>query len=1777
MNQDASKAFLLSTISCGMSDASDDPALLFTPVQSASKVENPDDVPPSLSLDTPTRPGSPDVPKDASGTRIYVEVPKKSATELAKFQPAKDMIRDSDPDAEGTSKIEEIEGEYTLGSKRFLFARYGDGVIRRKEDWEFRTSHPELYDDYMKRREEGNVPKFDPSSVRVHPKHRIQLVLNVPKRKPGPVVDGDYVSDSDSSNETEGAESDDYEDTYLRRSTRASRRQTSKQVRVLPYSPRKTRSRGRQTSPISVDDDSESEQSLPRRRSSRNAKKKSNSINEQSDYQSDGVEESSDYQESRTRRRSKQPTKRKGPKPAYGRIRKVEDLYDSDPDTAPLRGHREECEKCHRAPSHILLKRLSKRTKRRKKHDDDLSEDEEELANRLGGWVRCLKCCVAAHWNCLSRIQQQEILKAARVEAEVGKVEGSGIATKMKDLNVTETTEFICGSCSKGGICMVCHKTAVESEQKASLPTSGSLPDAGKTTEDAIGKDDPAEPKSLLAELEPGHELLFRCNTCKRLAHYAHLPVEDEDLSPVEIARFYQKDNDWQCDDCASYIFRLDKIIAWRPFFPANASDKYMSSPEDANYKENLPREYLVKWVDRSYRRVEWVPHMWLVATHYAKLKNFYSSGPRLPLLNGAEVATSVPVVKENTNDLALANTEDEKSRATSADIEHTLAETDVPPPPMLDAESRIPPRWKIVDRVLDVLIWAPRKLKGRPPKKQKSKQRIDDHDSEAEASPEAREEFDRALDFGDQPSADVTETIEEFERRTGVELGEEHIGRVIWAFLKWDDLLYEEATWDSPPRPGSPGYTQFEHAFKYFLESRKVFVRKKTTSEIAKFEDRKNWSVAKLGVPEDGSYNIGQAEHFKLMPFQVEGVNWLCRNWFRHQQCILADEMGLGKTVQIITFLGLLHARMGAFPSLVIVPNSTITNWVREFARWAPELRVVPFYGEQKSREIIKQYELEHPVITSGTTGAKYHILVTTYEAVSKAKDFNAVFKKNPRWEVLVVDEGQRLKSDSSLLFRKLNELNSGHRIIMTGTPLNNNIRELFNLMNFLDPDKWNDLEALTKEFEELDEERVKELHERLRPYFLRRVKAEVLDLPAKNEVIVPVSMAPLQKEIYKSILSKNLAVLSSLRGIASTKLNKSAAKASNLKNMLMQLRKCLQHPYLVADDIEPKGLSPIEAHLKLIDASGKLRLLKMLLPKLKARGHRVLLFSQFVIGLNIIEDFLQGEGYRFLRLDGNTKQADRQKDMDEFNKEDSDIFIYILSTRAGGVGINLWSADTVIIFDPDFNPHQDLQAIARAHRYGQKKTCLVFKLMTKNSAEEKIIQTGKKKLVLDHLIVQKMDDDEDSSEVQTILMFGAKALFDDGEAEANKDIIYSENDVETLIKKIETEETKESAESSNNAFSFAKVWSAQKDDLDEFPDEVEDEAQGDSWAQTLQKIALERQGAEDREQTGRGARRKAALATKSYFEDLNEAASPDKLTGKGKKRQKSALSDSSDDEYNLPRIREASLSSSASAGATVSDDGLKRRKLDVDEKFPHIARTRPATASASDHARPLSPIMNRANVEWSSHNLAEYRQQLIYSEEESYGDRLQAVRAIDETLSQRGALHLIAGQPAKPRGKRPVDQPFNGVKSAGSSSSSHNRHSFNGHTSSKEGGGYKPVKSHETKLSENQPKPVIGTQKSSLTPFLALKRDASPAPGHPVKKTKVRACDICKGPYHLPVHCPTVTKGPSSILKAIVRLTNERGNPATLTALRSILRKQRKAVETSGHNLSQQSSSAP
>ncbi|KAH8119925.1 hypothetical protein DFH11DRAFT_1557318 [Phellopilus nigrolimitatus] len=1754
-----------------MTDDSDDPNQVFTPRRKSPSSHNltlTEKPPASLSPNaTWTRHNG---VKDAP---FFIEVPTLNKEEKEKYQPLGLPASEVNSEDEDASEVVEIVGEYKLARKRYLFARHGDNIVRKKEAWEFEASYPNLYETYEKTKAEGLLKPFDPSASYVHPKDRMGLVIRIKRAKNlterSSEDEMSQVSDSEASEE--GSDDDFGEPRQLRaRETRFMKRTQSKYPRAPSFSPKKTRARVHgQSNPIELGEESDVEHELPKRRSSRSTRKKVYTINDDSEYESEEERDSSGYEDNKPSRKAKKVIKRKGPKPAYGRIRNVEDLYDSDPETAPLREHRDFCEKCRKEPAHLLLKR--KKRKRRRKDEDELSETEE--ANRLGGWVRCLKCCVSAHWGCLASTQRAEIVKAARAKAVAESGVDNEICKRIKDVETNETTEFICGQCSKGGICMVCEEVAIEAETKSSDHSSHEI------NGNAMDVDESPEVRTKPPELGSTSELLFRCLTCKRLAHYSHLSVDDKDFTPAEIAEYFQSQNEWKCSNCASYIFPLDKIIAWRPS-PPTAVDPYANSSEIPNCKAVLPREYLVKWVNRSFRRTEWVPHMWLVATHLQKLKNFYVDGPRMELLQGSNKDASS--AQNDPAGLDIFAAEEENSRDVSAEADGGRDATSGPPAASPNAEQRISPLWKTVDRVLDVLIWAPQRA-PRSAKKAKGKASKltiqDDDDSEDDPlSLEAQAEYDAAWKFGKQPSNKNTETIDEFEGRTGRSLCDADAGKVMWAFIKWDDLPYDETSWDSPPRPETFGYSAYRRAFKYFLLSRSVIVKKKSNSEVERFEKRngkKKWDSTSLGVPEDGKYDIGQDEMLKLMPFQVDGVNWLCSNWFHHQQCILADEMGLGKTVQIITFLGILHARVQAFPSLIVVPNSTITNWVREFARWAPELRVVPFYGEQKSREIIKKYELQHDAPPPGTTGAKYHVLVTTYETVTAAnKDFNAVFKKNPRWEVLIVDEGQRLKSDSNLIFKRLNELHSCHRIIMTGTPLNNNIRELFNLMNFLNPEDWKDLEALAREFEELDEERVKMLHERLRPYFLRRVKADVLDLPPKNEVIVPISMAPLQKEVYKSILSKNLAVLRSLTETSSKRLNKSFVNKSNLRNMLMQLRKCLQHPYLMADDIEPKGLSVAKTHHKLIDASGKLRFLKTLLPKLKARGHRVLLFSQFVIGLDIIEDFLQGEGYKFLRLDGKIKQAERQKSMDEFNRVNSDVFIFILSTRAGGVGINLWSADTVIIYDPDFNPHQDLQAIARAHRFGQKKTCLVFKFMTKDSAEEKIIQTGKKKLVLDHLIVQKMDDEENTTGVQSMLTFGAEALFDDTEGHGSRDITYSETDVEKLVEKIETEgDQVESSESSNNAFAFAKVWSAHKDVFDELPDDIEDADKADSWTQALQKIAADQTRVEAREEVGRGVRRKAALVKTNYVVD----GSPEKTTWKGRRKGRSHTPGSSDDEYNLPPAR--SRTDSQATDASIARDSLG--PADPENWFTDDGRPLEKAANTqtgpSSSKRPSLPIFNQSKTEGcglcgtshgpgrchmteNSENLAEYRKILILSEEEPYGDRAEAVRSIDETLVKRKAVHLIEGQPLKPMKKQ--------------------AHSRSAKSSM-------PGSRHDNTPSLSQPIHLSGeaemSGKSSAAappPFFALlnlkanaetkpvasrKRNLPPSSEQTIeKKAKVHICEICRqAPYHTPAICPEVAKGPKSVTKAIARLTNEGSGQETLSALRSILRKQKKALE--------------
>ncbi|TFK77267.1 hypothetical protein BDN72DRAFT_35406 [Pluteus cervinus] len=1501
-------------------------------------------------------------------TFCYVSLPRLSAEERSRYK----SVGDTSLKALNVQKFDEIIGEYQDGDKFYYFARYKEGIAWKFPARSFTLSHPQLVQKYKLRKAEGSLEEFNPSASYVHPLSRVKIKLKISKGR----ASSNPRDDSDFEDEESGEEEDESYGLETR-SAKAGR------------SDRKLRSRF-DTEDVESDGDSHG----GHRRSTRATR-----LKRKASQRSDGAD-SDEYSNSvPTQKKQKRTYRKRTVKAEYGIIRSMDDLDDesgSDAEGA-LKRHREFCEKCHRSPANELVASFEKKSKkkgRKKKRDefDENSEDERERLEELGGWVRCLRCPVSAHWHCLSGIQRVDILKAAQVKAPAS---GTPDAPPRRDLGIEESTEFFCGACTKGGICLGC-LAAIEPPSSSEPVTSGDL-------ETEAPSQDVTKPTFLL----------FRCATCKRPAHYEHMPnlADEEDSTAADIARYYQVETKWLCQDCSSYTHPLDKIIAWRPY-PPSAIELPPAPGSPSPWKVSMPREYLVKWQERSYRRTQWVPHMWLVSTSSAKLKNFLTGGTKVELVD----ATPAP------DDMLVDGVSD--SAAQSRDTSRHPSQAPSPLDSMPDAERRIPAAWKTVDRVLDVLLWRPPRIK----RKGRSSESPGVSDDEYE------EQHQEIFQYGNEPSPEFTETISQYENRTDNEFVIEDIRRVVWAFIKWDRLGYDEATWDSPPRPDEAGYDAYEAALRRLLVSRQVSIVKMTKSHAEVFDHRPEEAFRKHVLKDAADLQLGQSPNLKLMPFQVDGFNWLASNWWAHQHCILADEMGLGKTVQIATFLGYIAAKFKASPALVVVPNSTITNWVRELEQWAPNLTVVPFYGEAKARDIIKRYELHHEHPSSGNTHAKFHVLVATYETLLNAKDFAPVFKNQPRWEVLIVDEGQRLKNDSSLLFKKLNELNSIHRIIMTGTPLNNNIRELFNLMNFLDPNEWKDLAALEKEHEELTEDLVKQLHLRLRPYFLRRVKAEVLQLPPKNEVIVPVSMTSLQKEVYRSILGKNLEIL---KGLIGSSRSRPTNNSKNVHNMLMQLRKCLQHPYLYDENIEPPGLSRQAAHEKLIDGSTKLRLLKMLLPKLKERGHRILLFSQFVIALDVIEDFLVGEGYRFLRLDGNTKSSERQKSMDEFNRPGSDTFIFLLTTRAGGVGINLYSADTVIIFDPDFNPHQDLQAIARAYRYGQKKTCLVFKLMVKDSAEERIMQIGKKKLVLDHLIVQKMDDEDTGGEnLQSILTYGAKALFE--ELDASRDITYSEHDIEKLIEKTELEgdEAVDNPLPGAMTFNFAKVWSADKDALEE----VGDVDPSDSWAQTLEKITQDRAKAQSEEmaQAGRGVRRKAAVVAQSNMRTTATSDGPAIM--------------------NVPQQRSGSVSGSSYSGSDASDsDGGDDMAVDEDPlEVPEAQRRRQSAFLQAPHPNGVIPqpsaialgkkpktyeekencglcgVKNHSDSSTCamvepSHNLAEFREMLmLHADDEPWEQRFAAVRAIDETLYKRGDIALIAGQPLHLiRKKEPAPRP--------------------------------------------------------------------------------------------------------------------------------------------------------
>ncbi|XP_063531225.1 chromodomain-helicase-DNA-binding protein Mi-2 homolog isoform X1 [Cydia strobilella] len=652
---------------------------------------------------------------------------------------------------------------------------------------------------------------------------------------------------------------------------------------------------------------------------------------------------------------------------------------------------------------------------------------------------------------------------------------------------------------------------------------------------------------------------------------------------------------------------------------------------------------------------------------------------------------------------------------------------------------------------------------------------------------------------------------------------------------VKWRDLSYDQATWESE----HADIVGLKQAVEYYQDMRSYITSEgkskgskgKKAGRKSKNRDPNDDDESSSGQqvkvaghkycppPDKPVTNLNKKYEeqpsflyetgMQLHPYQLEGLNWLRYSWGQGIDTILADEMGLGKTIQTVTFLySLFKEGHCKGPFLVSVPLSTIINWEREFELWAPDLYCITYVGDKDSRAVIRENELtfDDGANRGGRPSkiksqVKFNVLLTSYELVS----IDATCLGSIDWAVLVVDEAHRLKSNQSKFFRLLAGYHINYKLLLTGTPLQNNLEELFHLLNFLNKDKFNDLAAFQNEFADVSkEEQVKRLHEMLGPHMLRRLKADVLkNMPTKSEFIVRVELSPMQKKYYKYILTRNYEALNP----------KGGGQTVSLLNVMMDLKKCCNHPYLfpVAAEEAPLGAHGNYDTSALIKASGKLVLLAKMLQKLKEQGHRVLIFSQMTKMLDILEDFLEGAGYKYERIDGGITGPTRQEAIDRFNAPGAQQFVFLLSTRAGGLGINLATADTVIIYDSDWNPHNDIQAFSRAHRIGQANKVMIYRFVTRNSVEERVTQVAKRKMMLTHLVVRPGMGGKGANftkqELDDILRFGTEELFkeDEGKEEA---IHYDDKAVSDLLDR--SKEGIESKESwANEYLSSFKVAS--------------------------------------------------------------------------------------------------------------------------------------------------------------------------------------------------------------------------------------------------------------------------------------------------------------------------------------------------------------------------------
>lgn len=570
---------------------------------------------------------------------------------------------------------------------------------------------------------------------------------------------------------------------------------------------------------------------------------------------------------------------------------------------------------------------------------------------------------------------------------------------------------------------------------------------------------------------------------------------------------------------------------------------------------------------------------------------------------------------------------------------------------------------------------------------------------------------------------------------------------------VKWKEKSYEYASWEA-------NITDQEEINKF---KRRNSANRTGLSALNKLSKPYGDGPGCIPLPKYKNNN-------QLRDYQVDALNWLRASYQTGQNAILADEMGLGKTVMCISLLLDICQNCGVDgPFLIVAPLGTLRNWIREFENWS-NIDTILFHGSQQDRDLIAEYELFYKPPRQNIP--KFQVLLTNIETVLKSQE---IIQKI-QWNLVIIDEAHRLKNLNSKIYSVMFSLQMDHVLLMTGTPIQNNVDEIFALMHFIAPHKFPSLEEFKKEHGSIETaEDVERIQNAIRPYMLRRKKSDVEStIGLKEETIVEVELTRSQKFYYRLLIDKKTKDLST---------HKSHALSQDLNNLAMQLRKVCNHPYLfpnVEEELVKPGEDPNEA---LINASGKLVFVDKLLAKLRPKGDKVLIFSQMVHVLDILEEYLHYRQYPYVRIDGSIVGEVRQESIDKFNDPEQDIFVFLLCTRAGGVGLNLTAATNVIIYDSDWNPQNDLQAQARCHRIGQTHDVKVYRLITRGTYESDMFTRASMKLGLDQAILdsgQNAQQEMTPKEIETLIKRGAYYIFNDNEEAGDK---FIAEDVDQIL----------------------------------------------------------------------------------------------------------------------------------------------------------------------------------------------------------------------------------------------------------------------------------------------------------------------------------------------------------------------------------------------------------